>query len=937
MSHCLAVQGQDYLSLTESETNRFSVKSQYAVLMIRMIQSQSAGHAKAYFSDALSKSDYFISNQELPGFWQGRLAVRLGIDGLTSKEAFFALCENRHPLTGKPLTPRTSEKRTIGYDINFHCPKSVSVLHAFVQDDHILKAFQASVTETMQAIEADSKTRVRLDGAYDDRNTHELAWAHFTHQTARPLEGLSPDPHLHSHCFVFNATWDAQENRIKAGQFRDIKRDMPYYQAQFHKILADKLAGLGYGIRKTDKSFEIEGVPQKVMDLFSKRTDEIGRIAKEQGVTDARELDALGARTRAKKQKGQSMEELVMEWRDQIKLLGKDGESDKAVRFAPVRDKPVLTAEQCIDHALLHCFERASVMADRRILETAFRHSIGMGAVSVAEITEAFQQDKRLIHIMERSRSVCTTKEVLGEEKRMVDLARQGQGKIIPAYAKALDLTLKGQQASAVEHVLTTTHRVSIIRGTAGTGKTTLMKEAVAKFEEANKKVFVVAPTAQASRGVLKEEEGFKDAETVARLLSDREMQEGLKGQVLWVDEAGLLGTKDMTDLLDIVTRQNAQLILGGDTRQHASVVRGDALRILNTVAGIRTAEVSKIYRQKNEDYKSAVENLSKGDVATAFDKLDDIGFIREVDPMQPNKVLVDDYIDTIKKGKSALVVSPTHAQGEAVTAEIRHRLKQVGLLGKKEITAVQLKKLNMTEAEKADSRNFESGQIVKFNQNVTGFQRGSLWTVELTQDREIIVRNKQGETKPLPKQNSNRYDVFTERLICLSKGDKILVNDNSFDTNRKRLDNGTMLEVTAVSKSGTIKLRNEKSKATYEIDKNFGHIAHAHCITSHASQGKTVDEVFIYQPSATFPATDAKQFYVSVSRGRERARIYTDNKDELLHHASELGERQSALEAVSRDKTKSHREIVTQMQREEREQQTTIKTSRDYEPDKEL
>ncbi len=145
------------------------------------------------------------------------------------------------------------------------------------------------------------------------------------------------------------------------------------------------------------------------------------------------------------------------------------------------------------------------------------------------------------------------------------------------------------------------------------------------------------------------------------------------------------------------------------------------------------------------------------------------------------------------------------------------------------------------------------------------------------------------------------------------------------------------MLEVTAVSKSGTIKLRNEKSKATYEIDKNFGHIAHAHCITSHASQGKTVDEVFIYQPSATFPATDAKQFYVSVSRGRERARIYTDNKDELLHHASELGERQSALEAVSRDKTKSHREIVTQMQREEREQQTTIKTSRDYEPDKEL
>ncbi|MDI1254585.1 MAG: MobF family relaxase [Flavobacterium sp.] len=907
-----------------------------------MIQSTSAEHAKAYFNDALAKSDYYVSDQELAGFWQGRLAVRLGLGERGMKDTFHALCDNVNPATKANLTPRTKEIRKIGYDINFHCPKSVSLLHVFAQDNHILKAFQDSVTETMQAIEADGKTLVRKDGAQGVRETSELAWAHFTHQTARPLEGQSPDPHLHSHCFVFNATWDDTEQRTKAGEFRDIKRDMPYYQARFHKVLSDKLTELGYDIRKTEKSFEIDGVPQKVMDLFSKRTDEIGRMAKEKGITDAKELDGLGARTRAKKQKGQSMEELKAEWRAQIKALGKDGESDKVVRFAPVKETPTLTAEQCLDHALLHCFERASVMADRRVLETAYRHGIGTSSVSIDGISRQFKEDKRLIHITEGSRQVCTTKGVLGEEKHMVELARQGKGKLMPAYEKAPEMALNGQQRAAVEHVLTTTDRVSIIRGAAGTGKTTLMKEAVAKFEAAAKTVTVVAPTAQASRVVLKEEEGFKDAETVAKLLTDKKMQDGLKGQVLWVDEAGLLGTKDMTDLLELATNQNAQLILGGDTRQHSSVVRGDALRILNTVAGIRTAEVSKIYRQKNEDYKSAVEDLSKGNVGKAFQKLDDIDFIKEIDPMQPNKVLVDDYIDTLKKGKSALVVSPTHAQGEAVTDEIRQRLRQEGMLGKKEITALRLQRVNMTEAEKADSRNFVSGQIVKFNQNVTGFQRGSLWTVERTDNNEINLVNADGITKPLPKSHSSRYDVFVEREISLSKGDKVLINDNSFDVNKKRLDNGTMLEVTAVSKSGTIKLRNAKSKATYEIDKGFGHIAYAHCVTSYASQGKTVDEVFIYQPAATFPATDAKQFYVSVSRGKDCAQIYTDDKEALLRYASELGERLSALEAVSKGKGDIHRDVLSFLQREGMDfevtaNEKTIKQSRDYEPDREL
>lgn len=887
-----------------------------------MIQSRAANHAKAYFSEALDKADYYVHDQELPGYWQGRLAARLGLSGATSKEDFFALCENIHPRTGNHLTPRTKTERRVGYDINFHCPKSVSILHAFAKDEHILSAFRESVGTVMQAIEQDAKTRVRKDGQYDDRKTGELVWGHFTHQTARPVEDHLPDPHLHSHCFVFNATWDAQEQRFKAGQFGDINRDMPFYQAMFHKTLADKLAGLGYKIRKTAKSFEIDGVPQQAIDLFSKRTDEIGRVAKEKGITDAKELDDLGARTRSKKQKGATMQELKEAWREQVGALEiSKEEAAKPVRHAPETPRENLTARECLDHALLHCFERASVVDERRILAEAFKHGLGSPAVTVEALEKLFQEESQIIHVTEHGRTKCTTREVLREEKRMVELARQGQGKMTPLYTVAPELNLNGQQAAAVAHVLTTPHRVSIIRGAAGSGKTTLMKEAVKKIEAAGKKVITVAPTAQAARGVLRDE-GFDKADTVARLLVDEKMQESLKGQVLWVDEAGLLGTKDMKEILELATKQNARVIFGGDTRQHASVIRGDALRVLNTVAGIETAEVNKIYRQKDETYRAAVRDLSQGYVKDGFEKLDKMDAIKDADAGGVTAALVDAYTKVVKQGKTALVVSPTHAQGDEVTKEIRKRLKAARIIGKKEITATRYKNLNMTEAEKADLRNLRTGQIVQFNQNVPGFQRGSRWTVNKDKDDITVLTDGKGTTATVPTHRSQDYDIMQAQEIYLSKGDKIRITRNGFDTKGKRLNNGQLLDVVRVSKSGKITLKNKQSHETYILNKDFGHIAHAHCVTSHASQGKTVDEVFIYQPAATFPATDAKQFYVSVSRAREKAHIYTDDKEELLRHAATLGERTSALELIGAGKVGKYFAAQAERQKQSHEKE---------------
>ncbi|WP_229239436.1 MobF family relaxase [Emticicia agri] len=888
--------------------------------MIRMIQSSSAAHAKAYFKDELSRSDYYVTDQELQGKVQGLLAERLGIKGQVTKDLFNDLCDNINPATGKALTPRTKDDRTVGYDINFHCPKSVSILHVLSKDDHILQVFERSVRATMQDIERDSKTRVRTRGRDEERPTGELLWVDFTHQTARPVDGSMPDPHLHAHCFVFNATWDETEQRIKACQFRDIKRDMPYYQARFQKYLSDDLINLGYGIEATRTSFEVKGVPKSIIGLFSKRTDEIGRMAKEKGIIDAKELDELGARTRSKKQKGHSMEDLTIEWRRQIhEQSEKEGKQENPViRYAKQKEERLLTPEQCIDFAVQHGFERASVLQDRRLLASAYRYSIGHAKVSLEGITENFAQDSRLIHVEEKGKLMTTTKAVLAEEQRMVRLARQGQGKLRPIYNQLPELQSKGQQKAAIEHVLSTTNRVSIITGKAGTGKTTTLQELVPLIEQAGKTITIIAPSSEASRGTLRES-GFKQADTVSRLKLDRDMQNKLKGQVLIVDEAGMLGTRDMTRLLEIADQQNARLILVGDTRQHASVDRGDALRILNTVAGIKTAEISKIYRQKNEIYKQAVEDLSVGDVASAFEKLEDMGAIKEIDPKKPYEMLVNDYLDTLKNKKTALVISPTRQQSDEVTEALRQKMKSSGMLGKKEKQMVRLQNLNLTEAQKGDWRNLQEGQVVQFNQNLPHIKRGSQWTISAFTEKGIHIQNEAKETRILPTEKSKDYEVYEKSLIPIARKDIVRVTRNGFDLQKKDLLNGQMFEVLKVSNSGKIQLRNLISKTEYEINQDFGHLSHAYCITSHASQGKSVDQVLIAQPAATFPATSSKQFYVSVSRGKEGVKIYTDKKQELMEHAAKLGDRQSAIELISgkTDTDLIHQQIRDKINRE--------------------
>ena len=847
--------------------------------MIRVSQQNSAAGAKRYYATA----DYYIDGQELVGQWGGKGAERLGLTGTVGKKAFEQLCDNLDPRTGQPLTVRTRTERTVGYDFTFSVPKSVSLLYALHDDRQILDAFRSSVDETMREMEAEMKTRVRKAGKDENRTTGNMVWAEFIHTTSRPVEGV-PDPQLHAHCFVFNSTFDKEEDRWKAGQFRELKRDAPYFQAAFRVRLANRLQDLGYGVVRKRDDFEIAGIHKDILGRFSRRTDQIEKIAQEKGITDPDRKAELGAETRENKGKNLSMPELQKEWRSRLTEDEQDWIAEIYRREAkPTRPEP--GERTAVAHAIEHSFVRDAVVPERKLMTEALKR--GLGAVTVEQTAKELEA-RPLIRSNVEGRDMATTQEMLALESKIVGFARDGRGRCRPLGNPKREMTrewLNPEQQAAVRHVLGSRDRVMVIRGVAGTGKTTLEQESGEALAEVGKPVVAIAQSVKASRDVLRQEAGFATADTVARFLKDTEMQASAKEGVILVDEASQLGTRDMHAIFTVAEAVNARVVLVGDRRQHKSVTAGEPLKLLEERSGLPVAEVTDIQRQSG-DYKQIAKALSEGRVGFAFEELDKLGWIRQVDDAERYQQLAAAYLDATKerakdgKPKTALVVSPTHAEAAKVTDAIRTSMKVEGTLTK-ERTVTAYVPAHLTDAQKTDATEYEPGDLIQFHQNATGFTKGS----------RLVVGE---ETKP-PTDLAERFEVYRSKPLSLAVGDRIRITAGGMTKDGKhRLSNGSLFTIEGFTATGDIKVNDG-----WVIDHDFGHLTHGYVTTSHASQGATVSKVFVAIDSESMKATDQRTAYVAVTRGKEQAVIFTDDHLELLKAATRDGQSLTATELV--------------------------------------
>ena len=615
--------------------------------MLGMKPQYSLANAAVYFKKHLRVGDYYTEGQIVLGQWQGEGARRLGLEGVTETDDFVKLCRNLHPETGQRLTQRQNGKRMeagmdgsersvanrrVFYDFTLSPPKSVSIAALVGNDERIIQAHDEAVQMAFRQLEMYAATRVRKQGENSYRMTGNLVGAIFRHDTSRAL-----DPHLHSHCIVFNATRDSVENRWKALEACEMVAAKKFAENVYYHELTKALTGFGYRIQnKARGDFEVVGVSKELIDRFSKRHREIDEktrafLAREpdraQGnLKDIRENIAYKERPRKIKDIG--IARLQSLWNGQLSREERDQLRRLDLIPPPLTEAPRITPLQAVLWAEQHLFDRRSVVHEHDIWRHALEHARGQD-VSLREIQavtgqRGYVRDKELPHRI-------TTAEVLGREWQIVRLAQAGIHRFGPLGANPTEANpaLDEEQRQAVRYILSSGDFVTLFRGGAGTGKSYTLREVHSALKDAGRVVHVLAPQHQQVNDL--ERDGFTSTQTVSGFLASQSMT---PGAVVMVDEAGQIGGRQMFDLLRVINENGGRVILSGDTRQHGAVEATDALRAIEKYSGLEYARLTNIRRQNPDlarteaerqwlaEYKLAVSEAQQGKLGQSFDRL---------------------------------------------------------------------------------------------------------------------------------------------------------------------------------------------------------------------------------------------------------------------------------------------------------------------------
>jgi conjugative relaxase-like TrwC/TraI family protein len=806
----------------------------------------------------------------------------LGLKQNVSRDQFHALCENRNPLNDERLTQRQKkeDKRRVFYDFTCSAPKSVSVLAVTLEDDRLVAAHEQAARIAFRELETFAATRVRKQGNQRDRTTGNLIAAAFTHTSSRAL-----DPLLHTHFAVFNATFDESERRWKALQAGGMYDAIRYGTAVYRNELAKRIQSIGYRTCPAKHGFEIEGVSDEVLKRFSKRSQEVEKAVREIEERLGRKLSnnavALAVhQSRAKKIKGISTAEvrerqMAQLQPDELQAL------QKLVASVQRTEQPRIAGleNETLNHAVAHLFERKSVVPEHELLNVAL--SRRPGEVDLPALKLAVQHSAELV----KSERGFSTRQILATELDLIQVVNTGCDAVAPLHPSYRPADWLGEdQKRAIYLVLRTSDRITGLRGLAGTGKTTALRELVAACKEARVELLFCAPTAAATDVLRKE--GFEAMTLQSLLLSNRSLS---KNNLVVLDEAGAVGIDDLKRLFDLA--RDARIVLSGDTGQHASVARGDALRILERHSDFKSGQLTAIRRQRKAEYRKAVELAAQKRTMEAFAQLERMKAVTELPESKLHDAAAKSYLKALDGVKSALLVAPTWNEIEAVTEKVRAALKAAGRLSGDEREFQVFDSLSWTEAQKRDARQYRAGMAVQFHRRHGGFNNGESVSVVAAETNSLSIRRADGSETSLPLgAGCACFDVGESRVLKVAAGDKLLLQANAA---RKRLINGELVEVQAIQGDSVVLTDGRV------IPKNYRTFSHGYAVTSHAAQGKTVDTVLVVASSRSLTAINQQQFYVSISRGRDACRVFTDDAEMLRSHVTRSSARLAAVEVV--------------------------------------
>ena len=690
--------------------------------------------------------------------WTGKGADELKLSGPVEPEQFKKILEGHVPDGTGHLLGRRQKDGTIqhrpGRDITFSAPKSVSLAALIGGDRRIVTAHDKAVKRTLGWVEknvAETRLKDAEKGRMVRTGGQKMVAATFRHDTSRNL-----DPQLHTHAVIANML------QGEGGKWRTMANES-LYRAQkligmvYRNELARGLDKLGYGIEKThaDGRFEIAGVSRKVIEAYSTRRAEIEAAMKERGLGASADNPRLAERaalmTRSHKREVDH-EALREHWKQQAAELGFDAVSIAAGAMArtagkakaelsldsrgtPGEERTATAAENAVSWAVAHLSEREAVFSRTDVLAAALAWKPGAISIGEAERTVSELQKSGALHAANlpvRGESLTTDK-AIADEKETISLMNEGQGRSkAPMRARRVDKLLRngpltdGQKA-AVKLILSERDRVVGVQGYAGTGKTTMLNRARALLEKRGYELKGLAPSASAAQTLAAE--AHIETETLQRFLARnagiaegrltnkgaRDMRAAFQKTVLVVDEGSLASTVQTRNLLRIARELRLpRVVLVGDGKQLDAVDAGKPFVQLQQ-AGMKTATMDQIMRQKEPELKAAVEASLKGDIKKAFEKLG--SNVAEVKPDNLPGAAAARWLKlSNEEREKAGLMAPSHALRQQINGIVRERLTKEGKIRGPAIDTERLVSRGYTNAEKTLAANYAAGDVVSFH-----------------------------------------------------------------------------------------------------------------------------------------------------------------------------------------------------------------------------
>jgi len=348
------------------------------------------------------------------------------------------------------------------------------------------------------------------------------------------------------------------------------------------------------------------------------------------------------------------------------------------------------------------------------------------------------------------------------------------------------------------------------------------------------------------------------------------------------LDESSLASTRQMRSFLDKLRPEDRVLVIG-DTRQHQGVDAGRPFQQMQD-AGMRTAQLDRIMRQKDPELLKAVQHLADNETEKGVALLSKQGRITEIaNATDRIAAIAKDYADN---PQNTIIVSPDNRSRQQINEAVRIELRNNGSLaneGREFQTLTH--RGDMTGADRTWAARYNTGDMLQYTtgSKADGIERGSYTTVQNINAREntVTVEREDGQSVTYDPRRLRGVNVYREVSREFAPGDRLQFTSVHKELGVANRDLGTVTGIEDGKMSVHIDGKSERT-VTFDTSE-FRHFDHGYAVTSHSSQGITTGRVLAnFDTDSSHSLINTRLAYVAVSRASDDARIYTNNAETL-------------------------------------------------------